>query len=638
MTPSAAAPADLIWLAGGTDGVRPFAELWSSASGESWARSVVSWPARDSAVLLAFQGALWLLGGRVAPAAAAASSSVLSLSASPAGGGGSSSSAGQAARLLLLARHGGGAAAAAPAVADVWRTYATGPGRRFSWSLVEPAAVWGARYAFGAVTLGGRIIVAGGAVVGSGGGGTTLLSDAWGSTPNLLCESIGQVCNSHGTCTPGDGGRRRGMRQQQQQLRQSAPRGRWGDDEEEEADAIPLSYVGGAYDEYYASRPWMAQYREAAATTGAAVGASERRALPALLRSLLARLACGEAEGQGGRTGVEAGGELEDELCGDTEDGPPDSPAASMCSLARSSTLARLLDAAAAAAPAPEIAQWPNASGGCLRVEGAVGEEEEEDEEGAPRPSHLLLGTPRWWPPELRGRLARAMPACAGSNGRHDTRQQLQQCRYVRHLLQLAQKPPRQPLLLLLSGVAAAANCSCFPGFSGETCESQSCTTGSATCVHGKCMPPPGGGGGGNGSSAPPVCVCTDPQLWNGSACNVPVCSRACGPHGVCSSPGQCTCESGWVSSRCNVVVRQEERAHAPRTPCGTVAAAAAAASCRRRGCTPSERGWRPTRSRSSALPPPSRRPSCSASSRGTSRRRQPPPRLAGGERSCSVD
>ena len=228
--------ADLIWLAGGTDGVRPFAELWSSASGESWARSVVAWPARDSAVLLAFQGALWLLGGRVA-ASSSSASSVPSLDASPAGGGGSSSgsSAGQAARFLLLARQSGGAAAAAPPTADVWRTYATGPGRRFSWSLVEPAAVWGARYSFGAVALGGRIVVAGGAVAGSGSGGdgsagTTLLSDAWGSTPNLLCESVGQVCNSHGTCTPGDGGRRRGGRQQQQQ-RQSAPRGRWGDDE-----------------------------------------------------------------------------------------------------------------------------------------------------------------------------------------------------------------------------------------------------------------------------------------------------------------------------------------------------------------------------------------------------------------------
>ena len=48
--------------------------------------------------------------------------------------------------------------------------------------------------------------------------------------------------------------------------------------------------------------------------------------------------------------------------------------------------------------------------------------------------------------------------------------------------------------------------------------------------------------------------MCADPSLWNGSACDEPVCAPGCSTaHGGCSAPSGCSCVPGWGGPRCTV-------------------------------------------------------------------------------------
>jgi hypothetical protein len=140
----------LLWIAGGTDLVNSFEDVWSSGDGSSWHPAVLSpgWPARDSACFLAFHNVLWIFGGRAADGSA---------------------------------------------LKDVWRSDVTGE----EWGQVESSAVWQPRFSAGCNPLPGQeqIMMVGGASSG-------YFNDGWLSTQNLLCEDSGIVCSLHGTCTP----------------------------------------------------------------------------------------------------------------------------------------------------------------------------------------------------------------------------------------------------------------------------------------------------------------------------------------------------------------------------------------------------------------------------------------------------
>lgn len=242
-----------MWIAGGADASGAFADLWSTASFESWtAYPATAWPARDSASLVSFQGLLWLLGGRIHSDAADQTRE---------------SSSATAAVRFVLQRESPLTQPSAPSVAaaDVWRT--TGP-HTGVWLSVELTAVFGARSSFGALAVqngssDSKILVLGGAADGK------LLADSWVSTANLLCEDSGVVCSGHGTCMPLEQDRRlvEAVLQHRNAKQRAIERGSVSSDfiAFEPLD-LPPPYTGPAFRAYYDKYPWMAQYREASAS------------------------------------------------------------------------------------------------------------------------------------------------------------------------------------------------------------------------------------------------------------------------------------------------------------------------------------------------------------------------------------
>ena len=202
-----------LWLGGGTNLLTQFGDLWWTEDGAAWTRAEgLAWAPRDSACLLAWRGALWLLGGRLQATAGA----VGVTAADGAGGAGGAGGTG-------VAQRPSGAAAGPPLASDVWRSGSADGAA--GWGLVEADAAWGARVgaacvvvpaaaAVGEPTGPGRPAAAGG----GGGDGEQLLllggqlsstayaADAWAATPSLPCEDAGSVCGGHGVCGGSGGG------------------------------------------------------------------------------------------------------------------------------------------------------------------------------------------------------------------------------------------------------------------------------------------------------------------------------------------------------------------------------------------------------------------------------------------------
>ena len=156
---SAAVFGGSIWISGGTDMVKPFADLWSSSNGLTWNLiSGVPWPARDSACLIAWSGVLWLVGGRLQTNGAIDSMRRLLLedgdmesneNADDAAINSEASDDDDAGRMLAASLS---ANAAIPAASDVWRS---GPNASdiSGWGLVEDGAPWGPLSDAGCVAL-----------------------------------------------------------------------------------------------------------------------------------------------------------------------------------------------------------------------------------------------------------------------------------------------------------------------------------------------------------------------------------------------------------------------------------------------------------------------------------------------------
>jgi len=51
--------------------------------------------------------------------------------------------------------------------------------------------------------------------------------------------------------------------------------------------------------------------------------------------------------------------------------------------------------------------------------------------------------------------------------------------------------------------------------------------------------------------SSPGVCSCA--SGWSGTRCASAICTPACSNGGGCSSPGVCSCVGGWGGTRCTV-------------------------------------------------------------------------------------
>ncbi|CAL4075662.1 unnamed protein product, partial [Meganyctiphanes norvegica] len=75
--------------------------------------------------------------------------------------------------------------------------------------------------------------------------------------------------------------------------------------------------------------------------------------------------------------------------------------------------------------------------------------------------------------------------------------------------------------------------CSCYEGYSGDTCNEAVCDT---TCIHGNC-------------TAPNTCSCY--EGYSGDTCNEAVCDTTC-IHGNCTAPNTCSCYEGYSGDTCN--------------------------------------------------------------------------------------
>lgn len=49
------------------------------------------------------------------------------------------------------------------------------------------------------------------------------------------------------------------------------------------------------------------------------------------------------------------------------------------------------------------------------------------------------------------------------------------------------------------------------------------------------------------------LCVCDDPDMWSGDACDVPVCPDDCNGKGTCTAPGECECSGEYSGDACEV-------------------------------------------------------------------------------------
>lgn len=100
-------------------------------------------------------------------------------------------------------------------------------------------------------------------------------------------------------------------------------------------------------------------------------------------------------------------------------------------------------------------------------------------------------------------------------------------------------------------------NCSCDVGYMSSRCEERVCN--SRTCVHGTCTPSNLTMMGASSSltAGPDTCICTNPYLWTGPQCNIPICSPGCDPvHGSCTNqPGTCNCAENWDGPQCTIEI-----------------------------------------------------------------------------------